>query len=110
MSKIISLADSFINVRARRQLESFGGHTIAHGRATRWHWVQSSDAGNIFEIYRGGTDETLAARVVRGKDRDTYCAYSGSDELIASGSLEHILAELEVYFSRLHGEFPDAPA
>ena len=110
MSKIISLADSLIDVRARRRLESFGGHTIAHGRATRWHWAQSADAGNVFEIYRGGAEETLAARVVPGKDRDTYYAYSGSDELIASGSLEHVLAELEIYFSRLHGEIPDAPA
>jgi hypothetical protein len=110
MTDIISLPDNFIGKEDREKLESFGGHTIAHGRATRWHWNKDADGDDVFEMFHGGADETLAARINRDRKQDVFCARGATDEQIASGTLEHVLAELEAYFARLHGEGPGTPA
>lgn len=110
MSKTIKLPDNFIGKDDREKLESFGGHTIAHGRATRWHWAKGSNGNDVFEIYRGGENEVLAARITRSREQDAFFGRDGSETMIVSGTLEHVLAELEKYFARLHGELPDAPA
>jgi hypothetical protein len=104
MSKTYKLPDNFIGKEDRERLESFGGHTIAHGRATRWHWGKDKNGSDVFEIYRGGADEVLGARVHRDKDRDIFFTQDGLGQPIGSGELEHVMAELERYFSRLHGE------
>ena len=92
-------------------MESFGGHTIAHGRATRWHWDKDSNGDDVFEIYRGGADEVLAARISRNRKMDAFCAHDGIGKLIEAGTLTHVMAELEKYFIRSHGgENPDMPA
>lgn len=110
MTKTIKLPQNFIGKQDRKNLESFGGHTIAHGRATRWHWAHSANGDDVFEIFRGGEDEVLATRIKRDRKQDMFFAHDGSDGLIASGTLEHIMAELERYFIQLHGEGPDTPA
>jgi hypothetical protein len=110
MAKIITLPDNLIGEDDREKIESFGGHTIAHGRATRWHWGKNDNGDDVFEFYRGGADEVLAARIYRDRKQDVFCAQDGSEKMITSGALEHVLAELDKYFARLHGEVPDTPA
>lgn len=104
MSKTYKFPDNVIGKEDRERLESFGGHTIAHGRATRWHWGKDENGGDVFEIYRGGADELLGARVCRDRDRDIFFAQDDLGQPIGSGELEHVMAELEQYFSCLHGE------
>jgi hypothetical protein len=110
MSKIINLPDNFIGKEDRDRLESFAGHTIAHGRATRWHWGKDDQGDDVFEIYLGGEQELLAARISRDRELDAFCARDPAGDLIASGILEHVFAALEMYFARLHGEPPPMPA
>lgn len=110
MAKIIKLPGNFIGIEDRERLESFGGHTIAHGRATRWHWGKDVDGDDVFEIHTGGADDILAVRIKRDREQDRYIALDDAGHTIASGALEHVFAELDGYFARLHGEGPDTPA
>ena len=109
MTDIIRLPDNFIGKEDREKLESFAAHTIAHGRATRWQWDKDSDGGDIFEIYPVGADNRQTVRINRNRERDRFCARD-ADYSIASGALEHVFAELELYFVRLKGEGPDTYA
>lgn len=104
MSKTFTLADNFIGKDDKERLESYGGHTIAHGRATRWHFTKKANGDDVFELFIGGQDEKLAAQVYRDRSQDVFIAEDGSGSLIVSGKLKQVLAELEVYFSCLHGE------
>jgi hypothetical protein len=110
MADIIQIPDNFIGLDDRQRLESFGGHSIAHGRATRWHWGKDQQGDDVFEIYRGGADEVFTACLSRDRKLDAFCAHDERDQLIASGELDHVLAALEHYLMKLHGELPDAPA
>ena len=110
MTDIINLPSNFIGKEDRERLESFAGHTIAHGRATRWHWDKNAAGDDLFEIYKGGERETLTARISRDRKLDAFRARDARGNLITSGALEHVFAELEAYFSRLHGEGSDMPA
>jgi hypothetical protein len=104
MSKIIELPRNFIGKEDKERLESFGGHLIAHGRATRWHWSRNGEGDDIFEIYTGGANERLSARVNRDRDLDAFCAAEGSGRLIVAGPLDHVMAALDEHFARLHDE------
>lgn len=106
MSEIINLADNIISKEDREQLASFGGHTIAHGRATRWHWDKADNGDDVFEIFRGGADEELAVRVSRNRELDAFYAHDAMGKVISAGVLDHVMAELEQYFIELHGEPP----
>ena len=110
MTKVINLPENFIGKEDAVKLESFGGHTLSLGRATRWHWHKGDEGGDVFEIYLGGENEALAAQISRDRDRHAFCARDGDGNRIAEGRLEHVLAELEAYFARLHGEVPNPPA
>ncbi len=110
MAKIINLADNIINKEDREQLASFGGHTIAHGRATRWHWHKSDNGDVVFEIFRGGAEEVLAVCISRDRKLDAFYAHDSIGNLVAAGELEHVMAELEQYFIQLHDESPDTTA
>lgn len=110
MSKTIRLPDNFIGKDDREKLESFGGHTVSHGRATRWHWTQNAQGDDVFEIYYGGENETLGARISRDRRLDEFFAHDDESHLIASGTREHVLGELETYFMHLHGETFDPSA
>ena len=106
MSKIINLSENIISKKDRELLESFGGHTIAHGRATRWHWHQQENGDVVFEMFRGGADEMLTLCINRDRKTDAFYAVDAMANNIASGELEHVLAELDKYFIQLHGEAP----
>jgi hypothetical protein len=110
MTEIIRLPDNFIGKEDREKLESFAGHTIARGRATRWHWGKDAEGDDVFEIYRGSGDITLAVSISRIREQDAFCVRDAAGQSIASGSLEHVFAELEAYFVRLHDEGPDSYA
>ena len=104
MSKIINLAENIISKEDREQLSNFGGHVIAHGRATRWHWDKAANGDDIFEIFIGGADEVLAIRVSRNRKMDAFYVYDANGKVISAGVLEHVMAELDRYFIQLHGE------
>jgi len=104
MSEVINLANNIISKDDREQLESFGGHTIAHGRATRWHWARADNRDNVFNIYRGGAEEVLTVCISRDRKMDAFYAHDTTGNMVASGELDHVMAELENYFIQLHGE------
>jgi hypothetical protein len=104
MSQIINLSANIISKKDRELLESFGGHTIAHGRATRWHWHKSDNGDVVFEIFRGGSDEALAMCINRDRKEDAFYAHDSAGRMVASGGLDHVMATLEQYFIQLHGE------
>jgi len=110
MTRIIRLPDNFIGREDREKLESYAGHTIARGRATRWHWGRNADGDDTFEIHTGGADAIVAVTISRDRRQDVFCARDAAGVPIATGALEHVFAELEGYFVRLHGEQPDTPA
>ena len=106
MAKIINLPDNFIGKEDREKLESFGGHEIAHGRATRWHWSKNANGDDVFEIYRGGANEELLVRISRDRKQDIFCVENSAGKRISSGTLDHIMAELDRFFAQIHGETP----
>lgn len=110
MAKIIKLPGNFIGPADREKLESFGGHTISHGRATRWRWDKTAAGDDVFEIHTGGAHDALAASIRRDRKLDQYIAHDATGAPIVSGTLDHVFAELDSYFARLHGELPDTPA
>ena len=107
MARIIKLPDNFIGKEDRERLESFGGHEISRGRATRWHWNKDKKGNDIFEIYRGGADEKLVICISRNREHDEFYAKTAKSKLLASGTLDHIMNLLDEYFAKLHGETGD---
>ena len=110
MADIIKLPGNFIGPVDREKLESFGGHTIAHGRATRWHWDKNAAGDDLFEIHTGGAEDALAVCISRDRKLDQYIARDAAGYTIVSGMLDHVFAELDGYLARMHGERPDTPA
>jgi hypothetical protein len=110
MTRVIKLPDNFIGKEDRDKLESYAGHTIARGRATRRCWGKTPDGDDRLEIYTGGVNDRLAATVSRNREQDAFFVCDAAGRLIATGPLDHVLAELENYFIQIHGERPDTPA
>lgn len=110
MSEIINISGNAFSKKDREHLSSFGGHTIAHGRATRWHWTKDESGAETFEIFRGGADEVLSVVISHNRDLHAFHAYDEAGNMVASGELDHVMAELEQYFIQLHGETPDSSA
>ena len=106
MSEIVRVPENFIGKEDRERLESFGGHTIAHGRATRWHWSSDDRGNDVFEIYRGGADEALAYRVSRDRSHDVFRVHDRDGREVLAGELDHVMAGLEEMLAAEHGEFP----
>ena len=104
MTQIINLAENIISKKDRELLESFGGHTIGHGRATRWHWQKADNGDVMFEIFRGGSDEELVICINRDRKEDAFYAHDAAGRMVASGRLDHVMSELEQYFVQLHDE------
>jgi hypothetical protein len=107
MSEIIRIPDNFIGKEDQVRLESFGGHEIAHGRATRWHWAKDDNGARVFEVFRGGADEQLVVRISRDREHDSYRAYDARQHLLAEGPLERVMAVLDTELARLRGELED---
>lgn len=110
MSKVIQLPDNPIGRADRDRLESFGGHCIALGRATRWHWGQDAEGDPVFEIYRGGANAQLVASISRDRARDVFRVQDDMGGRHASGGLEYVLAVLDAYLARLHRGDPGPAA
>ena len=110
MSDVIHLPHNPIARDDRDRLESFGGHSIARGRATRWRWDRNADGDDVFEVFRSGKDEALVACISRNRAHDDFCATDGRGDSIAAGTLEHVLAELDKCLAALHDEQPDPAA
>jgi hypothetical protein len=110
MAEIVRLPDNLIGREDREKLESFAGHTVARGRAVRWRWETDTAGNDIFEIQPGGVDHRSAVRISRNRTQDAYSARDAAGRPIVNGALDHVFAELEAYFVRLHGEGPDSYA
>ena len=104
MNKVIHIKDNIISRKDQHKLESFGSHTIVHGRATRWHWSYDDTHEAVFEIFRGGANEQLAIRVYRDRKHDIFNATDDSGKTIVSGTLDHVMSALDKHFMLLHGE------
>jgi len=102
MAEIIQMPDNPISRADKQALESFGAHSIALGRATRFHWGNGRHGDDVFEIYHGGPFEKLAVRINRDREHDMFCARDANGQTLVSGTLDHVLAHLEEYFSDLH--------
>lgn len=109
MKKIIELPDNFIGKEDREKLESFAGHTIARGRAVRWHWDHTDNGDDVLEIYQRNSDDKPDICVTRNRELDEFRAHNAWEDLVAAGTLQHVLAVLESYFARRHGEMPGSP-
>lgn len=94
--EIVRLAKNLISPADRRWLESYGAHVIKHGWATRFSWSEE-DGDPRFDIYRGGADEWVAARVGRRRDRHEFFAEAETGQEIVAGTLDHVMAELDTY-------------
>ena len=106
MAKIINLPDNFIGKDDRERLEAFGGHEIGHGRATRWRWDKNPEGGDVFHIFRGGPNEELVVQISRDRENDAFCVKNAGGRLVVSGTLDHIMAELDRFLAQMHGEEP----
>lgn len=109
MAEIIELPPNIIGKDDHKAIESFGGHEISHGRATRFHWDHANNDDPIFELYRGGADEELVVTIRRSRQKDEFQAADPQGEMIVSGSLDHVMAVLDEKLSREHDE-SDTPA
>lgn len=106
---VIVLPDNLIGLEDQESLESFGGHQISHGRATRFHWDEDENEDPVFEIYRGGKNEELVTRIHRNREDDEFEALDPEGKTLVKGSLDHVMAVLEKKFRKLHNE-PPLPA
>lgn len=116
MSDVIPLPRDPISKTDRAALEHFAGHLVSRGRATRWHWQAHADGSPRLAIFVGGAREQLSALVERKSDQHEFVAWIGGlepsrippgeagSEVLAEGGLDHIMAELDTHFMRLHGE------
>jgi hypothetical protein len=108
MGQLERLPGNFFSKVDQARLESFAGHEIAHGRATRWRWRQT-DAGESFALLGDGADLCIAA-VVRDRAAGCFRAYDGERRELANGDLAHVMAALEHYLTARHGEPPQGSA
>jgi hypothetical protein len=92
---IIGLPDNFIGKEDQLRLESFGGHLIARGYATRWHWVRQDDIDVAFELFSGGADQRRFARIIRDREHDRFVAHDAAGRTVAEGTLDHVMAVVD---------------
>lgn len=104
MVEIIELPNNFFGKDDRERLESFGGHEIARGRATRWHWDKDEDNDDIFQLFAGGADEYLILTLSRDRSQDACCAHDGKHNHLSSGSLDHVMAAVDEFLALQHEE------
>lgn len=91
---VIRLADNLIGLADRKSLESYGAHVITHGWATRFGWG-AEDGDPRFDIFRGGAKEHLALRIGRHRSTDEFFAVDTGGQIVVSGALDHVMAELD---------------
>ena len=109
MAEIIGLPENIIGKEDHEALESYGGHEISRGRATRFHWDKDEDGSPVFQIFRGGADEELVVTIRRDREKDEFQAITPQGKQIVSGTLEHVMAVLDEKLAREHGEETGGP-
>ena len=109
MAEIIELPENIIGKEDHEKLESFGGHEISHGRATRYHWSEDNEGSPVFEIFRGGADEELVVRISRSREKHEYLVHDKNGRIVTEGTLDHIMAGLDNKLAIEHGEQPPIP-
>lgn len=102
--KVIALPDNLIGREDRQRLESFGGHEMARGRATRFHWDKDENGNPVFEIFRGGNKEKLVVRIGRHREKDEFFAEDSAGNTLVTGALDHVMAVLDKKLAHDHGE------
>lgn len=107
MADVTRLPPNFIHPHDRERLDSFMGHEIGRGRATRWHWSREPEVGDVLELYAGGADERLLCRITRPRERHAFQARDAQGALLVEGSLDHLMAALDAWLASLHGESQD---
>ncbi|WP_439155965.1 hypothetical protein [Yoonia sp.] len=107
--RIIRLAENIIGPTDQKRLESYGAHVIQHGWATRFTWTEH-DGDPLFDIFRGGADEHLAARIGRHRDRHEFFAEDAAGQQIAAGTLAHVMAEIDTFLKTGSGGGDQNPA
>jgi hypothetical protein len=108
--KVIRLPDDFIGKDDEARLESFGGHLIAGGLATRWHWRREAGIDVAFEVFYGGADERPLLTVTRDRERDAFVAKDGAGRVIAEGTLDRVMASADELARAKHGKPGRYPA
>lgn len=106
-NNVVRLPNDFIGKEDEIKLESFGGHLIAHGAATRWHWLRARGFDVEFEVLRGGSEEELLVRIGRDRRRRVFYAVDASGQRVAEGLLEHVMAVVD---SVARSARPEPPA
>ncbi len=104
---VIRLAKNLIGPADHLRLESYGAHVIQNGAATRFAWSEE-DGIPHFDIFRGGADEVLAARISRHRDQHEFRAEDRAGQEIAAGTLDHVMAELDRFLHVRPGD-PGTP-
>lgn len=103
---ITRLPDNLIGLDDQKKLESYGAHAISHGWATRYCWSNDKQNNPQFEIYRGGANEVLAARIIRHRIEDEFIAEDAEGVKIAAGTLGHVMFKLDQSLTTAHENQP----
>ena len=109
-SKVIRLPDGFIGKEDEGRLESFGGHLVATGLATRWHWSREAGIDVGFEVFHGGADERLLLTITRDRERDVFVATDATGRVFAEGTLDRVMASADELARVIHGKPGRHPA
>jgi hypothetical protein len=104
MADIIELPDNLIGIEDKESIESFGGHEISHGRATRFHWDKNENKDPVFELYRGGANEKLVIVISRERKNHKFQAVDKNGKMIVSGALDHVMKILDQKLTNEHDE------
>ncbi|HEU4618562.1 MAG TPA: hypothetical protein VFV10_10995 [Gammaproteobacteria bacterium] len=106
MPDIVNLPANFIGKDDEQRLESFGGHLIAHGCATRWHWNREGGIDVAFDVFRGGSEERLFVSISRDRQHDKFIARNARGRLVADGPLDHVMAVVDKLARSSHRDEP----
>lgn len=106
MPDIVNLPPNFIGKDDEQRLESFGGHLIARGCATRWHWNRERGIDVAFDVFVGGSQERLMFSIVRDRKHDKFVAKNAVGAQIADGTLDHIMAVVDKLARSEHRDEP----
>jgi hypothetical protein len=95
---VLHLPEDFIGNEDRTKLESFAAHLIAHGRATRWHWIETGGVAVALQIFSGGARaEKLMVRIARDRTDDCFYAEDAAGARLADGRLEAIMTVIDSF-------------
>ena len=106
MADIFELPEDFIGKEDEQRLRSFGGHLIANGCATRWHWERRRNVDVAFEVFHGGADESLLFAITRDREEDVFLARDPAGGVLARGKLDHVMAILDAFARGMRSDEP----